>query len=875
LDDILSKPVTLLAAPAGYGKSTLLLEWLSQSPIPSCWISLDESDNDLHLYAAYLVGAIQTIFVNALPTSTGLIDSGAQVPPLELATTLSNEIAELPIPFVLVLDDYHCVKSNAIHEFMSDLIRRLPAPLHLIIVTRSSAPLPLGKLRAQGQLGELRAHDLRFTLDETRAFLIHELGQAPRDEWVARLQERIEGWAACLRFASFLLRENPSSPDIIERLVTQQDRQLMDYMLGEILSQKSPPVQEFMLKTAFLERFTAPVCQAIMGTPNAADSFAILDELVRDDLLILERDENERWYRYIDLFRDFLRARAMTQFDTQQITKIHFHASNWFVQRGFITDGIRYSIGARDRKRAAQIVGENLQPAFDHAAVRPLVESWLALFPVEMLDKYVELVMARVWLLGIELRPAAIPPLLARAEELLAAANDMDSATRRRIEGEIAYHRIAIAYFSNNSSHALELVQQNRENLPDGSGYVRGNVLTFQAWSLRATGKLDAALQLLTRGLQEDASHSREFVLRLLLALSNIYLNEADLINVEQTSLNLLRLGMGRSKLVQSWAHHFLGWTYYEWNRMEAASQHFAAAAELRHQGNLKAGHEGLAWLALSQQAQGFTDAANATMQELRTFTSQSGSGALEVDAASYRARLALMQGNTDAARHWVDGVSFAPAPDMDFAIEPHLTRLRVLLATRKPQDKETALRETEALLCVARDLHNKRRAIQLYALQAMAQDALGNRAHALDSLAQAVSWGEAGGFLRTFLELGPGMARLLNHLQTQGKSAAYIQRILSAGAHNGRGSAADTTLANETPRLVEPLTLRELQIMQHLAQQYTNKEIAQKLVISPQTVKAHIDHIHQKLGVNNRHEAVRVALAFGLIESPKSGATA
>lgn len=871
LDAGSASPVTLIAAPAGYGKSTLAAEWLDSAPRRAAWLALDEDHNTLGLFCSYVLAAIQSIFPGSLPMSSGMVHSNVPLKPRHLATVLGDEIAELPEEFVLVLDDYHLIQAQEVHELLGSVLRNLPKPLRLILITRTNVNLPFGKLRAAGQLFELHARDLVFTLDETRAYFKLAVAPGLDEELVQRLHRRIEGWAVGLRFASLLLREGASAPDQVERLITQNDRHMMDYLLDEILAHQTPRVREFLLKTSLVERFTARFCDALLDSPDGESNYAIVDELVRDDLLRLERDENDKWYKYVDLFREFLTAVAMSRYSRETIVEVHRRASRWFHAQGLVADAIRHAIIAGDLKQAAQMVGENIHTALDRPPARPQLESWLALFSVAVLDKHVELVLARVWLLSISLNLAAILPLLVRAEQLLAAETDIEPAARRRMMGDIAYHRMFLAYFANEGSQALELACDNFEILQFGSGFARGNVLYIEALSYQMVGKTEIGLRRLFDALQSAGSPFPEFITRLMIGLAMIYLHDADLNNLTKICTTLLRLDQGQRFLSTTSAHYGLGLAHYERNQLEVAAQHFAAAAELSYTGNLKLGHESFAWLALTRQQQGTEAAADATLQKLLTFTDETRDGALLFAAEGYRARLALLQGNVDEALRWAQAITFNPRPHMLFDVETNLTRLRILLASHKPIHLRTALEETDALLSAAQSMRNPRRVIQFYALQAMARDALGSRNLALESLEQAITLAEPGGLLRTFIDLGPAMARLLNLLTRQSKSRAYVNRILAAGAQSKTGRATFGSPHDDSAQLIEPLTIRELEVMQGLAQRQTNKEIAQKLVISVHTVNAHIDHIYQKLGVNNRQRAVQAALAYGIIDLPSA----
>lgn len=869
LDDATKKPVTVLAAPAGYGKSTLVAAWQSRGSHRTAWLSLDEGDNNLCLFAGYFVAAIGTIFPGSLSGSGGLINSSVAPEPLQLATMLSNEIAELPHDFVLVLDDYHTLTDPAVHAFMSGLIARVPEPLHLIISTRTNAPLPLAKLRASGRLGELRARDLRFTLDETRQFCERALDQDIPFDLVRRLQERIEGWAVGLRLATLVFRETLPTAELVERLVSGSDGHMMEYMLGEVLLQKSPGVQDFLLKTSYFPRFTLELSQAILDLPAPEKVYAMMDELVRDEILSVEQDGAERWYKYHDLFREFLRARAVGRYDAQTMAGIHRRASAWFLETGQVTEAIQHAIAAGEEKRAAQIVWSNIAAALDQPWARPLIEQWLRQFSEEMLDAYPELVLARLWLASIALKLSAFPPLLERAGQLLAAEETASLAYRLMLSA-LEYQRGALAYFENDAPRTLEHMTAYAHHEPIPSDYVRGTSLSIEAWALQMSGKTDAGLEMLTAALQSDGMSSLMFTLRVMNGFSNLYANCGDWINLEQNGRTILRLTQASPSLGTAAAYYSLGLVYYEWNELEAAAQNFAAAAELSQPGNLKIGQESFGWLALTRQTQGSPAAANEALQSLVAFTDAAQSGALLYDLEAYRARLALLQGNVDAALHWALGVMFNPKPHMLFEVETNLSRLYILVTARKPEHVRATLEEIQALLTWCEAMHSTRRLIQILALYAMALDACGNRVKALDALERAIILAEPGKWMRTWLDLGPGMARLLNQLVSRRRSAAYINRILMAGAQTEKKRLVTDGNAGERPSpLIEPLTMRELQVLGGMARRRSNKEIAQELVISPQTVKAHVDHIHQKLGVNNRHDAAKVALAFGIIDLP------
>lgn len=863
-----TKPVILLAAPVGFGKTSLLGTWSENAPFPCAWLSLDADDNELHRFTRYLIAAVRTVFPGSLTSTHDLVNTPERAELARLTTTLLNELEELPSDFYLLLDNYHTLRDNAIGALMSQLVRHLPAQVRLIISTRTDSPLPLSRLRADGNLGELRSSDLRFTLQETGEFFRHTILATLSAEAVQLLYERTEGWAVGLRFASLLFREGSDPQEVVSRLTSSRKYQLMDYMLNEILTQHSAPVRQLILRTCLLDRFTSDLCRAVSVDGDGERCRAILEELVQDETLVELRDDKNVWFRYQTLFSEFLRAQAQSFFDTATVLKVYRDASAWCELRGYIAEAIEYALKAGDPTTATSLVGEHLHPTLNQEAGRTIIAKWLALFPPEMLDRDLDLVRAQLWLAGLQFRTPALSELIDTANRLLAGATHLDRAQRRAVQSEIANGLATQAQWSNDGATAVQIAAEFYDAIPATHEYARGSMLMELALGHQMLGNTGSALHVLTDALRKDHSTSSEFTVRVLIGFATVHLNNADFENVARVSERLLQLVNENSHVSLASAHYLLGLVNYEWNKLEAAAHHFTVASELRYLGNVKPGHESLARLALTQQARGLTDAANRTREKLGIYTREIGSGAFVYDESSYSARLALAQGHVDAALEWVSSVGVAPRPHMIYEVEANLTRLMTLLQTRQPEHLRTVLDETSALLELAQFLHNKRRIIQLYAIKALAEQALGKRAAALESLEASVSLAEPGGFVRTYLDLGPEMQGLLNRLVVRSKATSHIKHILAADSVGGLSRPSTATTGRQAgARLVESLTLRERQVLEHLALRLSDKEIARALVISPLTVKAHTDHIYQKLGVNNRQAAVKVGVEVGLLD--------
>ncbi len=869
LNCALDVPLTLVVAPAGFGKSTLLASWLPGVSLPYAWFSLDEEDNDLALFTAYLVAAVQTAFPGSLETLAPLLNSSSLPSPTYLASTLNNALVKLPGEFLLILEDFHVIQNPAVFILVSQLLRHVPDSLHLVLSSRRHLPFSLNRLRAKGQLNELSARDLRFSLEESTTFLQRNGGSGLVPGTMRFLYERTEGWPAALRFADLLLRQGCETEEIIGQLLAKNANQFIDYMLTEVLDQVSPALQQFLLEAALLDDFTAGLAQAVLGGPGDSDARALWDEVMSmwKDGLLVQLDVPEPTYRYHHLLRKFLRLRAQTELDAPTRAKVHRRAAEWYARQGLITSALKHTLAAGDVRGAARLVEDRLFEILEFERDRHLLEDWLALFPHEWLDQLPELLLARILLDATNQKVAGLPSLIGRLEQHLTANPEPDPARHARFVAGLAAARTSLAIWTSQPSEVLDAASEALEQLPAGSLYVRGSLLLAQAVALQMVGHSGTSLQQLTKALKQDLESSPQLTLRVLAGVAFVHLFDGNLNSMALTAATMLRLAKDEFKISASWAHYFLGLAHYEWNHLDAAAQHFTAAAELRQTGPSNVSYVSLARLAETQQAQGLSRAASATWQELTQFTDELGTETLTYGEGGYRARLDLMQGETARALQWAQSVALPPHPHLLFEVEAHLTRLHALAASRRQEHLQALLDESRTLIALAEREHNSWRQIELEALQAVALDKLGQTGAGLDALQRSVNLAYAGDFVRTYVDLGPRGARLLNLLLERRVATGPVQRILAASVPGWNGSAGNVREpAGSEGRWIEPLTQRELQVMEQLAQRRMDKEIAQTLVISPLTVKAHTEHIYRKLGVKSRQEAVKVALAFGIL---------
>jgi LuxR family maltose regulon positive regulatory protein len=893
----LDRKLTLICAPAGFGKTTLACMWLQDCPCRAAWLSLDENDNDLRVFLSYFVAAIQTVFPDACPTTLGFLHA-PQLPPLDhIATTLVNDIADLPEPpstgsgpsFILTLDDYHAIQDNTVHELVAAVISNLPRHAHLVLASRVDPPWPLASLRVGRQMMELRADDLRFTLDEARAFLERVVGAKLTSEAVATLEGRTEGWIAALRLAALSMRGETDHAAFVQSFKGTH-RDLTDYLTTEVLSQQPQPIQDFLLRTSILDRFCAPLCDTIIdegpitkdeslqSTRDVPSSFvagppslsqAILDELDRANLFLVPLDYERRWYRYHHLFQELLRRRLQAQLNEEDLASLHSRASAWLRDNGLIEEALRHALTAGDLEGAAQLV-ENSRHDLLNREDWPTLERCLNQLPEAVVRERPALLLARAWVLDLHYQISGIPRLLQEAEACLSTDSGAWSESEMRsVRGEIDALWSLVLYLGDEGQRALESAQRALERIPVAYAFARSFAVLILALAHQMTGRARTAVGTLSEFLAEAGTQPDTIVARVLIGQIYVHMLEGNCHQAAQ-ALDQLQLVTSKARLTVSMvvAHWLLGRISYEWNNLEAASQHFSSVFELRYGAQYIMVHDSMIALALTHQTQGMPEKSEDTLAALRRFALDIGITQRLHEIDSFEASLAVLQGHVQGAIRWAETVnSDMPTAIFLFLELPIVTKARVLIAQGTDASLREATQLLQELLAYAESVHNTYHQIGLLALLALAYQAQRRTESALEALERSLRLAQPGGFIRTFVDLGPTMAGLLYQLAEGGVAPEYVRQVLAAFPEaRAEGDPVHQIRQASRAALVEPLTRRESEILVLLARQLTNQEIADSLVISPLTVKKHTINIYQKLGVNSRAQAVAQARALGIL---------
>ncbi|MGF7032280.1 LuxR family maltose regulon positive regulatory protein [Paenibacillus mucilaginosus] len=864
LNEGLHRKLTLVAAPAGSGKTTLVSEWASACGRPAAWLSLDEGENDPARFLAYLTAAVQTVEAKL---GEGVLQAlrSPQPPPIEsLLTIWLNDIAAAADPFLLVLDDYHAIHAKPATDLLAFLLDHLPPQMHLVLATREIPDLPLSRLRVRDQITELQAADLRFTLNEAGDLLNRVMGLSLSSADIAGLEARTEGWAAGLQLAGISLQGQQDAAGFIQSF-TGSHRYILDYLVEEVLHRQPEEIQAFLLRTSILDRMCGPLCDAVMREA-AGESHApavsgqeTLERLERANLFLVPLDQERRWYRYHHLFAELLRERLQRSLGVfagsgadKAAAELHIRASAWYEAEGLELEALQHAAAAHDVDRAARLVEGRGMPLLFRGGAAPVIQ-WLDSLPPEELDPRPSLWVIYASADLLTGRISGVEPKLQAAERALRGA-EQDGRTRDLI-GHIASIRAALAVSRHQgdivlaqSLRALEYLHE--DNLP---------VRTASAWTLGCAYQLQGNRAAAAEAYTEALSVSRRIghvTITVMAALGLGLIQEADnRLDAAAETYRQVLVWAGDPPLPSACeAHLGLARISYQRNDLEAAEAHAGQAIRLarmlQQTDRAVAGEVFLAGLML---ARGEVSAAAAILAQAEGEARELQFGSQLPSIAGAQVRVLLQQGRAEAAAELARKHGL------------HLSEARVHLAQGDPA---AALSVVEPLRekAEAEGLADER--LKAMLLQAAALYACGQEAKALRLLAEVLTAAVPAGFIRLFVDEGASVQRLLSKAAAQGVLPAYTGRLLEAFQPEERGERTAPAPLHPDERLIEPLSERELEVLQLIAQGLSNQEIGERLFLALSTVKGHNRHIFDKLGVQRRTEAVARARRLGLVQS-------
>lgn len=860
-------PLTLVSAPAGYGKTTLVSHWLETRGGPSAWLSLDERDSDPMAFLSYFVAAVRTVLPEACQDTLSHLDADGVSQPEVLAVILGNDLDALEEPLILVLDDYQHIHAPAVHKIVDRLVAYPAASLHMAVLSRRDPPFSLSSLRAHGMMSELRSLDLVFSESETAAFL-QLSGHGVNGGGVRSLHDTLEGWPVGVRLAAAALQHQGDAEALLRGFHGEAPR-LREYLVESILSHQSPAMRDSLRRVSILDRFCAPLCEAVFAAEGSSgrgylSGPAFLSDLQNTGLPLTTLQGAGQWYRYHALVQDLLRYELESRLAPDEIAGLHRRAQEWHEVHGLLDEAIPHAEKADGAAGVGRLIVRNRDRILNEEQFHRL-DLWLRQLPKYAIEEDSDLLMLRAWQLQNRGSYGELAPTLDRIENMI-GSGPKESHRRGRLGGGVEALRSAQRYREGRGELAKKHAQQALMLLPPNCLSERGYALIYRSVALQMCGDLNGARELIYDEMAGLSEQSGTVYGRLCLTLCFLSWIAADTRELKLTAARCVEVGedqgLAELALVGRW---FESMVSYQHNDLSNARDLLMPGVVARRISNLEWFTESAFALACVYQAMGqqndsrdIVDAATARLLKL-------GSPALLQRAQAYRANLALRQGRTAEALQWAQRFDPEPLEAMYRFQGPPVVLAKVLLAEGSEESRERAGLLLTRLEEFLKKTHSTRSLIEVLALKGLLHVARGEESAAADALGKAVSLGQPGGFIRVFVDLGPELARLLNRVDADEEGLAYIGRILAAFPAEQRPRAAGASADRHPSGSL--LTQRELEILGLLAKRLSNREIARELYIAPGTVKRHASTIFSKLGVHARQKAVAKAVGLGILQ--------
>ena len=848
--------LTLISAPAGYGKSSLVSEWAQKNPLSITWLTLDHLDNDLTRFVNYFIAAFKRFQPTFGDTILSLLDRPQTPSSQNLLSGLVNEMNGLKEEHVLVLDDFHVITNRAINQVIKYLVENLPPKTHLMVLTRSDPPLPLSRLRASGQLVEIRLDDLKFSTTETQTFFkdIMKIDMSGTD--IAAFEERTEGWIAGLQLVALAMQGlDPQQITKFSTAFSGSHFYIVDYLVEEVLNRQPQAIRDFLLRTSILDQMTATLCDQMTGRD---DSQVILERLEQENLFLIPLDNKRQWYRYHHLFADVLRSRLKSS-SPDLLQDLHWHALRWYQENGLISEAISHAIQAADTEIVAELIEQNSMALLMRGEFTTLLR-WIGNMETSV-DQHPWICIYAAWAYTLSGKLDMVEPWLIKVEQQI----DLNHLSDDNLLGHIAAIRAYGSGSRGEAQQAISFAHKALDYLPQSNQIIRGVATMTLGTAYRIKGDGNEATQALEKaGRLGHQAGNLYLELGAISSLADILFDQGRLHQAYDTYNEMLRLATkpdGQRLHAAGMAYFGLSMIVYEWGDLETAGKYAQLAIELCKQ-----------WGHIIQLAGSYVMQSRVYMAQEKIDDAQHALNNAEnlsrihplVPRAdswlnAFRVRFWLAQNNMEAVTGWADKYNkFDLDKDFSYLREAeYLALVRVRIVQKMFDEARTIL---DKLSKAAERAGRVGSLVEIFALQAIVYHESGDIQKALSSLKRALEIGRPEGYLRVFLDEGTPMVELLKHAGSRGIESHYVSTIL-AGIRQESNSPSD----DDQP-LIDPLSEREMELLQLLAEGFTNQEIADRLIIAVGTVKAHTVNIYRKLNVNSRMQAVARARALGIL---------
>ena len=872
----LNRPLTLISAAAGYGKSTVASQWVAGCDYPYAWVSLEVSDSDPHMFLSYVLAAIQTLFPRTDFRTEAILETSQMPPAADLARHLLNDLHQISEPFNLVLDDYHRIqRGSPVNDLLDEFLAYPPQGMHLVLLTRQDPSLPIATMRGRGLVTEIRASDLRFTPDEAAAFLGRMLNVVVDETTAALLEIKTEGWATGLRLAGLYLQGQKELKRSLQQL-SGNSRHIAEYLFAEVLSRQHPEKVSYLLETSVLNRFCAPLCHQmhLIGSHGHDEKPEVGPEqfiqwLADNNLFVIALDNEGYWFRYHHLFHDFLKGELYKQWTKDRIASLHRLASRWFNENGLIEEAIEYLLAIDDISAAIQLILDHRYALMNTSQYFRL-HGLMAQLPENAVAEEPLLASTRAFI-GIDLgNDVDAYVFTQKAIEMLAEISP-ESEAYYVLKGEVLMLQGLVELMTGVVETVLARVQEAYEYIPDNALMIRSLGIIAIALCQQMMGNRQQAVAVIKEALS-DPTWPPNLRARLHFSLTIVLYMDADLPGSMTAAVECLRTIRNLSFVhTRIFADYILGAAQYLQNQTEAAKSSLLKVVDDRQAANpsyvAQAGFI-LAYIYLAQENE---VAADRLLDQIGAYCREKNNRTVLSIFQAFEAEFALRRGDTQKAWHIAQHADFDVREPMWFLYIPQLTPIKCLLDRGTHDNLQEAHNRLIQLEERMRRINRESVRIEILALLALVCHKQRDETAALQNLQTALDLAEPGNWIRTFVDLGMEMKDLLDCLIQQQTGQTYAQHVLKACQAEHSKKASLELDATTKAQISEPspntvLTRREIEILPLLAEGLSNKEIAARLHVAPLTVKTHLQNIYKKLNAKNRIETLKISREVGII---------
>ncbi len=860
--------LTLVSAPAGYGKTMLMCDALRDAQTRVGWLSLDAADNDPASFWSYFIAALQSVHPEIGKPALSMLRSPQPPPVVWILNTLINELAKTQTDFALVLDDYHEIDNQSIHESMSYLVEHMPPQMHLFIATRTDPPLPLARLRARGHMTELRAADLRFTSGEATEFLNEMMNLGLSHSQVEALETRTEGWVAGLRMAALSIRTTNDVTAFIDSF-GGGTRHIFDYLIEEVVDRQPPDIRDFLLRTSVLDRLTGPLCDAITGRD---DSQEILQGLERGNLFLVPLDDNNRWYRYHQLFSDLLRAQMIGQ-RPDLVSELHAKASQWFEGEGLTAEAVNHAMASQDFDRVVELI-EPIAMTMIAQNRYATVSEWLSKIPGELVAGHPWLCVGGAWASLWMRKYEDVQKFIQWAEAIMperVEEYDKEVIDWHHIRAYLLTLRAFLTFSSNDLISTIDLCHEALMHAPADDTLLSTAIMLNLGFAFTASGDLESGyVHFKEATAKAKATPNYYYASAATAHMADVEAQMGHLHKAAHTYRQAVQIarewGSGECAPVASYALMGLSEVLYEWNKLDEAASQLDQGLQLGKMNSesevVEIMERGLLVMARLAHARGKPDDVQQALARARELAPP----AVHLDyrplqVSSWEARIRLSEGKLAEAINWTanveHGLPITEIPNYRSEVK-YLTLVRVKIASSETQGIPESLERLHQAM-----KENKRMGgvIEVLILQALALQAQGRLDEAMVALHSALSFAKPEGYIRIFVDEGEPMARLLHHAAAKGTDLDYVTKLLSA-----LGARTKLEKPPAGPPVAGELTQREKEVLRLIAAGLSNRASAELLVVTEGTIKKHLNNVFGKLGVKSRTHAVARAKELDLL---------